>query len=87
MSGEKALLTLSELSAWLTAELLKISDAEGSSITVQYALREPDTDGCNWSDTVVLHVGPNASHEYLQSHVRHLVLVARKKFNVKVDLQ
>ena len=85
MSSERTLLTLNELSAWLTAELQKVPDAEGSAITVQYALREPDADGCNWSATVALHVGPNASHEYLQPCVSQLVVVARKQFNVKVD--
>ncbi len=85
MPSERTLLTLSELSAWLTTELQKISDAEGSEITVQYALREPDADGCNWSDTVVLRVGKAASSEYLQPYVRQLVEVARKRFNVKAD--
>lgn len=85
MPSSRTLLTLNELSAWLTTELQKIPDAGGSEITVQYALREPDADGCNWSDTVVLRVGQTASHEYLRPYVRQLVGVARKKFNVKAD--
>lgn len=85
MAGSKTLLTLNELSAWLTTELQKSPDAGDSEITVQYALRDPDEEGCNWSDTVVLRVGHGASHEYLQPFVQQLVGVARKKFNVKTD--
>ena len=85
MTEPRALLTRAELSAWLTAELQKVPDAEGSEVTVQYTLREPDAAGCNWSETVVLRVGQKASVEYLQPHVRHLVEVARTKFNVSVD--
>ena len=85
MHSAKTTITLSELSAWLTTELQKIPDAGGSEITVQYSLREPDAYGCNWSDTVVLRVGEDASSEYLQPYVRQLVDVARKRFNVRAD--
>lgn len=85
MARQKTFLTLKELSAWLTTELQKIPDAGDSEITVQYALRDSDEDGCNWSDTVVLRVGHAASAEYLQPYVQQLVGIARKRFNLKTD--
>lgn len=76
-------MTLDELSAWLTTELRKIEDCHDSSVAVQYLLRNPDADGCNWSDEVVLSVGRSATADYLYPHVRRLVGEARLKFNVK----
>lgn len=83
MSDARELVTLNELNAKLTDKLQNVEDAAGSKITVQYILREPDVDGCNWSDSVVLRVGPNASKEILAPYVAQLVKDARKKFNVK----
>ncbi|MBK9520512.1 MAG: hypothetical protein IPO13_02630 [Rhodocyclaceae bacterium] len=82
MPDARELVTLSELSDRLTTELQKAEDAAGSKITVQYMLREPDATGCNWSDSVVLQVGPNASKESLAPYVAQLVQHARQRFNV-----
>jgi hypothetical protein len=81
MAGNRELLTREELSERLTRKLQAVPDAEGSSISVQYSLREPDADGCNWDD-IVLNVGA-ASKEYLYPHVVRIVGEAKKHFNVK----
>jgi hypothetical protein len=78
----RRLVSKKQLSEILTSELHKIEDAEGSRITVQYSLREPDPDGCNWSDSVIVGVGPKASSEYLTPHVQRIVAAARREYNV-----
>lgn len=83
MPNSRELLTFAELSGWLTAELQKAEDAAGSSIAVQYVLQEPDQDGCNWSDSVNLRVGPSASKEALAPYVARLIHDARARFNAK----
>lgn len=83
MNSSRILVTLDELSAQLTDQLQEVQDATGSRIAVQYVLREPDADGCNWSDNIVLAVGPTATREALQPFVTQLVQAARMKFNVK----
>jgi hypothetical protein len=84
MVPARKLVTLDELSALLTSELQKIPDAAGSKITVQFRLREPDADGCNWSDTdIVVSHGPNALHKNLAPHVQQLVKDARERFNIQ----
>jgi hypothetical protein len=83
MPNSRTLVALTELSEWLTLELQKVPDAGGSKITVQYALQTPDAEGCNWSDTVVLGVGKDATPEYLQPYVRQLINAARSRFNLK----
>lgn len=83
MPNTRELLTLAKLSDWLTAELQRAEGAAGSSIAVQYMLQEPDQDGCNWSDSVILKVGMSASKETLAPYVVQLIQDARKRFNVK----
>ncbi len=83
MPQNRQLLTIEELSKRLTAELQTVEDGKGSEITVRYRLREPDADGCNWSDTVSVRVGPNATSEYLAPYVSRIVRQARAKYNVK----
>jgi len=83
MTIERELVTLSELSARLSDALQKVSDAAGSAISVQYKLQEPDEEGCNWSDSVILKIGPNTSREALVPYVTQLMQDARERFNVK----
>ena len=74
--------TRAGLSDILTAELQTIEDAAGSRITVQYELLEPDADGCNWSDSVSVRVGPKASPEYLRPIVSDIIKRARSRYNI-----
>ena len=83
MLGEKTLVTLEELSAWMTERIQKFEDCDGTSVTVQYRLQTPDASGCNWSDNVFFTIGPNASKDLVLGHVGNLVREARNQFNVK----
>jgi hypothetical protein len=83
MTNGRELVTLSELSARLTDELQKVSDAAGSAIFVRYMLQEPDEEGCNWSDSVILKIGSGVSREVLTPYVTQLMQDARKRFNVE----
>lgn len=81
--AERKLLTLAELSAWITERVQALEDCAGTTVTVQYGLRSPDKDGCNWSDSVVFRPGPNASKEVLVTAVGNVVREARQRFNIK----
>lgn len=83
MSRQRELLTKQELSNRLSSELQEVEDAEGSEIRVQYLLGEPDEDGCNWSDSIVLRLGPKATKEGLAPSVARIVAQARMKYNIK----
>ena len=78
----KEIVTLLELSAYLSAELQKMEDAAGSEIMVRYTFNEPDDEGCNWSDDVLLQVGQNTTKEALAPRAAQLVRNARKRFEV-----
>lgn len=82
MSTERTLLTLQELSAWMTEQLQKFEDCEGTTVTVQYRYQSPDAHGVNWSDSVFFSPGPNASKDIVLRHVGNLVREAREKFNI-----
>ena len=83
MALNRELLSLTQLSEWMTSELQKNEDCEGSTVRVQYKLQKPDADGCNWSDSVVFSPGPKVSKETLTGLVGDIVRAARVNFNVK----
>lgn len=83
MTRERSLVSIDELSAWITEQVQKHDDCEGTSVTVQYQLQQQDADGCNWSDALVTTLGPNASETSVFAILRDLVPQARTKFNVK----
>jgi hypothetical protein len=83
MAAQRTLVTLEELSAWMTERVQAFEDCAGTTVTVQYRLQSPDKDGCNWSENVVFNPGPNAAKETVLSHVGNLVREARGEFNVK----
>jgi hypothetical protein len=83
MSTSRVIVTLDELSAQLTSQLQEVEGAAGSKIAVQYILQEPDANGCNWSDRIVLTVGPKSASEKLLPFVAQVVQAAQMRFNVK----
>ncbi len=83
MNASRTLITLDELSNKLTEQLQQVDGAGESRVTVQYILQEPDADGCNWSDSVVLTLDKDTSSKTLGPFVTQLVQAARMKFNVK----
>lgn len=77
----RELKTRREISDWITRELRAHLGCEETSVTVQYELREPESDGCNWSRDLSVNYGRNDSvvvHRYL----RPLFEEARRRFNV-----
>jgi hypothetical protein len=82
MISSRELLTLTELSHWLTTRLQTKERCEDSSIEAQYPLAEPDPDGCNWYGAVCVSLGANAPEEAVLDQVIELVEQARKRFNV-----
>ena len=83
MATQRKLLTLEELSAWMTEQVQKFEDCEGTTVTVQYRLQTPDAYGVNWSENVVFNPGPNASKDVVLGHVGNLVREARQTFNIR----
>lgn len=80
MENRKAV-TRAELDEWLTQEICKVEDCDGSRLAVQYLLVEPDANGCNWSG-VIAHVGPNTTADAIQPIASRIVDRARSKFNL-----
>ena len=48
---------------------------------MQYELREPGPDGCNWSHDLILNLG-NSDRDAVLQHLRPLHQEARRRFNV-----
>jgi hypothetical protein len=78
----RELKTRAEISAWLNQELHKHRGCEESRATVQYELREPDVDGCNWSRDLIVNYGRD-DRVLVNQHLRPLFEEARKRFNVR----
>lgn len=83
MATQKQLVTLDELSQWMTDSVQQHEDCEGTTVKVQYRLQIPDAFGVNWSENVIFTPGPNASKDVLVRLVGDLVREAREKFNVQ----
>ncbi|MCL7423447.1 MAG: hypothetical protein M8364_21385 [Methylobacter sp.] len=81
--SDRLIVSLEKLSEWLTDYVQAYEDCEGTVVRVQYKLKSPDSEGCNWSDTVVFNPGPNADKNVLTGIVGNAVREARDKFNVE----
>ncbi len=79
---ERKIVSLEQLSNWLTEYVQAHEDCEGTTIRVQYKLQKPDSEGCNWSDTVTFNPGPSADKRLVTRIVGDAVREAREKFNV-----
>lgn len=78
---QRKTVTREELDGWLTQEICKVEDCDGSRLSVQYLLAEPDADGCNWSG-VTAQVGPNTTGEQIQPIMAKIADRARALFNL-----
>lgn len=74
--------TRADISAWLNQELHKHNGCEEARASVQYELREPDEDGCNWSRDLIVNYGRNDSM-LVNQHLRPLFEEARRRFNIR----
>jgi hypothetical protein len=77
----RELKTRQEISTWITQKLQAFPGCADATVTVQYQLREPMSDGCNWTDDLLLNYGTGDSESVLQ-HLRPLHQEARRRFNV-----
>jgi len=77
----RQLKTRQEISDWLTDNLHAIPGCSETTVSVQYELREPEQDGCNWSRDLVINYGRDDS-EVVTRHLRSLYEDARRRFNV-----
>ena len=80
--SDREIITMDELSAWLTRVVEKHEDCEGTTVSIKYKLDELDLDGCNWSEDVVCNLGENADKHIVTDLVGNAVREARKKFNL-----
>lgn len=81
----REIVTIQELTAYLTAELQKVRDCGGCSIRGILPYQQPDEDGCNWSDNVWVSTGGDMPEEYIKPHVQRIVVEARKRFNLEQE--
>ena len=70
-----------ELSQWLTRRLQQLESCHECEVGGIIALREPDSEGCNWSDSVVVR-SHGVPHEYFTPKLREILIEARDKFNI-----
>lgn len=77
----RKIVSRAELNDWLTNELCKVEDCEGSSLSVKYLLAEPDDEGCNWSG-LSGRPGPHTSGEHMQPIMADIAGRARALFNL-----
>ena len=75
------LVTRAALSEWFTSQVQAQQGCEDATVSVQYRLAQPDTDGCNWSNDFVINPG-SSTVEAVQAVLRRLLPDARKNFNV-----
>lgn len=84
MPTDRETVTLGALGAILTARVAEHSDLAGAKISVQYALQQPDQEGCNWSDDLVIGIGPNANLYGVINVLKKLIPEVRAKYNVEI---
>lgn len=68
----------------MTMELQRSPDCEGCQLSLSYRLREPDADGCNWTDAT-LRLGPLTDARHAGPIAREIVERARKLFSLTDD--
>jgi hypothetical protein len=78
----RELKTRQQISDWLPRNLNAHPGCMETRVTVQYELREPEGDGCNWSRDLSINYGRDDSA--LVSQTLHpLFEEARRRFNVR----
>ena len=83
MSKQRELVTKEELGDILTSQLQNVDNCKGCSIKIRYLLKEPDSEGCNWSTDMNVVAGPDINGNDLAPHIDHLIREARAKYNIK----
>lgn len=79
---KKTLVAAAELEQWLTAKLRKLDDCHDCKVSGVLPLQEPDEQGCNWSDSLVVNAG-GLPYDYYAKFLSVVVAEARSRFNLK----
>jgi hypothetical protein len=82
MPSQRTLVSVAELSRWLTTELRKFDGCEECEISSVYQLREPDSDGCNWSREGAPVSVTGVPERVLKEALAVVIARARQKFNL-----
>jgi hypothetical protein len=70
------------LARWLTGELREFEGCEECEVRGVYRLREPDSDGCNWSiDGAYIHA-TGVPRNVLDPACAAVIARARERFNL-----
>jgi len=77
----RELKTPQQISDWITERLQAFAGCADATVIIQYEIQEPASDGCNWSEDLVLNYGTSQREVVLQ-HLRPLHREARRRFNV-----
>jgi hypothetical protein len=77
----RKLRTRQQIGDWITQELRKHAECADARVSVQYELDEPEADGCNWADNVIVNSGVNDRDDVLE-RLRPILREARRTFNV-----
>lgn len=77
----RILLTTADLCERLTAELRNIEECEACSVVGITRLKHQTSDGCNWSESVMLRTH-GQSLARVQPHLTEIVRQARLAFNL-----
>jgi hypothetical protein len=77
----REVMTRRALAEWMTEQLRRVEDCEQCTVGEVTLLQQPDTDGCNWSSSLVVRSG-EVPTEHFSSHLTNIVAQARTKFNV-----
>jgi len=71
-----------ELSAWMTAHIRKVEGCEQVEVGGVIPLQEPDAEGVNWSESIVL-TATGVPKEIYEPAIRKVLATARVQFNIK----
>lgn len=71
----RLLLSAEELEQWLSRELRKVKGCGECSVGGIMALQQADSDGCNWSDSVVVRSG-QVDSKYVRPYFDKIVAEA-----------
>jgi hypothetical protein len=61
---------------WLTVELQKVRDCEECTVSKVHQLQQPDEDGSNWSDNIVVSHS-EVPFDYLRPHLARILSEAK----------
>jgi hypothetical protein len=82
---KQRLVSAKQLADWITAEIQKYEGCEDVRVNGDVlGLREPEPDGCNWSDSLSLSMG-DADPADVASALSHTLQEARRRFNLNPD--